>query len=132
MTPEKKAEIQETIRKSGNNFHSEVVKQLRADKWTVLVSPYYSDNFSDKPREIDIIAEKDFSVIDQFRITRYGAVKTRLFIECKYILGDTVFWFDAKDKTRAIERIMSDSGLDHPDNNEGMKSHHYYSDDAVA
>lgn len=31
---------------------------LRGRGWTVTVSPYYSENFTDKPREIDIIAEK--------------------------------------------------------------------------
>jgi len=132
MTPEKKAEIQKIMKRSGNSLHSEVVRQLRGDGWNVLVSPYYSDNFTKKPREIDIIAEKEFLVADIFSHRTFGTVKARLLIECKYIVGDTVFWFDARDKTRAIDRIMSDSELDHPDNNIGVRSHHYYSDEAVA
>ncbi len=30
----------------------------------VLVSPYYNDNISGKPREIDLIAEKAFNKMD--------------------------------------------------------------------
>jgi hypothetical protein len=128
---ENKSNIQEILEKSGNVFHSRVVKLLRDEKWTVFVSPYYSDNFTDKPREIDIVAERKFDVND-FASDWLGTLDIRLFIECKYITMDTVFWFDNKDKDQAIERIMSDTGMDNPNQNINIQEHHYFSDVPVA
>jgi hypothetical protein len=129
MTPKEKKEVQELFTKSGNSFHSRVVKLLRDEKWTVLVSPYYSDNFTDKPREIDIISERPFDVE---KFGWMGTANASLFIECKYINTKTIFWFDVKDKIRAIERIMKDTGLEHPNQNTNIKAHHYFSDLPVA
>lgn len=131
MAKKKKTTIEEIMEKSGNGFHSRVVKLLRDEKWTVLVSPYYSDNFTDKPREIDIIAERKFNVND-FISDWLGTLDVRLFIECKYINSDTVFWFDKKDKNCAIERIMADTGMDHPHHNLNIQEHHYFTDTDVA
>jgi len=131
MTPEEKTEIQELVDKSGNSFHSRVVKLLRDEEWNVLVSPYYSDNFTDKPRELDIIAEKPFNVT-AFMHDYLGTLNIRFFIECKYINSKTVFWFDTKDTERAIERIMKDTDLDHPKKNMSIQSHHYFADVSVA
>lgn len=125
-----KPKVQEIIDKSGNSFHSRVVNLLRGQGWTVLVSPYYSDNFTDKPREIDIIAEKKFDVHDFHGWE--GTVNVQLFIECKYINCETVFWFDAKDKERAVKRITSDTGMDEPARNTAITKHHYYTDVSVA
>lgn len=122
---------EEIIERSGNSFHSKVVKKLRECGWNVLVSPHYSDNFTDKPREIDIIAEKKFDV-NGFVHGWLGTLNIRLFIECKYINGDTVFWFDVKDQDRAIDRIMRDTGMEHPSKNVMIQKHHYYQDVPVA
>ena len=121
--------VQEIIERSGNSFHSRVVKLLRDKKWTVLVSPYYSDNFTDKPREIDIIAERKFDVND-FILNWLGTLDVRLFIECKYINGKTVFWFDEKDKAKAVERIKDDTGMEHP--NYDIRGLHYFANAPVA
>ena len=72
-------DVKDIINKSGNGFHARVVKLLRNDNWTVLVSPYYSDNFTDKPREIDVIAEafnslKDNSEYNNFYDIHYPIV----------------------------------------------------------
>lgn len=132
MTPKPtKTAAEEIIERSGNSFHSKIVKQLRENGWSVLVSPHYSDNFTDKPRELDIIAEKKFDIKD-FIYDWIGTVDVRLFIECKYINGDTVFWFDAKDQDRAIDRIMKDTGMEHPTKNVGIEKHHYYQNVPVA
>lgn len=131
MTKKKKTAVEEIMGKSGNGFHSRVVKLLREQEWTVLVSPYYSDNFTDKPREIDIIAERKFDVND-FISDWLGTLNIRLFIECKYISGDTIFWFDNKDKERATERIMADTGMDHPNHNINIQELHYFADVPVA
>lgn len=122
---------EEIIERSGNSFHSKVVKKMRECGWSVLVSPHYSDNFTDKPREIDIIAEKKFDV-NGFIHGWLGTLHVRLFIECKYVNGDTVFWFDSKDQDRAIERIMRDTGMEHPTKNNTIEKHHYYQDVPVA
>ncbi len=130
MAKKKKTAVDEIMEKSGNGFHSRVVKLLREQEWAVLVSPYYSDNFTDKPREIDVISEKPFGVYDFS--DNLGSLNIRLFIECKYINGDTVFWFDNKDKERAIERIMADTGMEHPHRNINIQEHHHFSDVPVA
>ena len=56
--------VKELIINSGNNFHCKVHNYLVGKNWAVLVSPYYNDNISEKPREIDLIAEKAFVVND--------------------------------------------------------------------
>lgn len=53
--------IDDLIKNSGNNFHYKVVSYLRENGWAVSVSPYYNDNVTDKPREIDLIAEKEYA-----------------------------------------------------------------------
>ncbi|MFI5029667.1 MAG: hypothetical protein ACHQPH_03085, partial [Reyranellales bacterium] len=90
----------------------------------VLVSPYYSDNFTEKPREIDIIAERHFSVSDP-GLGFFGHIAVRLFIECKYVAGTTVFWFDAKDVDRAAERVTRDTGWEDPRRTGIGKTHHH-------
>ncbi len=124
-------DIKDLIEKSGNSFHAKVVNKLRELGWSVLVSPHYSDNFSDKPREMDIVAEKRFEV-DEFMNNWLGTVKVRLFVECKYISGNTVFWFDSKDTQRAIERVMNDTGLEDPRRNNSILQHHYLAEVPVA
>lgn len=119
-----KTVIEEIMEKSGNGFHARVVNLLREQQWNVLVSPYYSDNYTDKPREIDIIAEKKFDVNDDFG-SWLGTLNAHFFVECKYITGTTIFWFDFKDRNRAIERVMTDTGMDHPDRNVNINDHHY-------
>lgn len=131
MSTKKKTAVEEIMEKSGNGFHVRVVNLLREQKWAVLVSPYYSDNFTDKPREIDIIAERKFDV-NEFIGGWLGTLNVRLFIECKYITGDTVFWFDDKDKARATERIMADTGMEHPDHNINIQELHYFDSAPVA
>lgn len=127
----KKSDVQEIIERSGNSFHSRVVNKLRELEWSVLVSPHYSDNFTDKPREIDIIAEKKFDV-HEFIHDWLGTLNVRLFIECKYVGDDLVFWFEGKDIERATQRIMRDTRMDDPRKNTEITKHHYYANTPVA
>jgi hypothetical protein len=129
MNEKSNNKIQEIIDSSGNNFHSNVINFLREKEWNVLISPYYNDNASDKAREIDIIAEKAFEVNNSFGRTK-GWLNVRFIIECKYINTETVFWFDAKDKKRAEERVVRDTPL--RKDNSYTQEHHYMSDDRVA
>ncbi len=122
--------IKKIIEESGNNLHSKVVDFLRAKGWYVLVSPYYTDNFSEKPREIDIIAEKNFQTASFGRFT--GTVNIQLFIECKYIKEDTVFWFDERNKQEAVDLVLRTTPLKDPRNYFMTGDHHYLTDSLVA
>ena len=115
-------DVKEIITKSGNSFHCKVLKYLQDKGWTILISPYYNDNLSGKPREIDLIAEKRFPIPNQYPPDP-GDVSVRLFIECKYIPQKTVFWFHDKDteKTNQLIKSTSPCRLD----NTFTKNHHY-------
>lgn len=114
--------VKAIIAQSGNTFHCKVLKYLQEKGWTVLICPYYNDNVSSKPREIDLIAEKAFDAKDSFE-KYFGTVNVKLFIECKYISQKTVFWFHNKDKLKATELVnqMIPSGNGHP----SIMKHHY-------
>ena len=129
MNEKSRDKVQEIIDASGNNFHSNVIKLLREKEWNVLISPYYNDYATDKAREIDIIAEKPFEVTGSFGKTK-GWLNVRFIIECKYINSETIFWFDAKDKKRAEERVVRDTSL-RKDNHHTQK-HHYMQNERVA
>lgn len=126
---EKKDPIKDLIEKSGNSFHYEVVKFLREREWSVLISPYYNDNITDKPREIDIIAEKA-PITNLPGSADKRRWRIRLFIECKYINNDIVFWFDKKDEEKAKKRIIAGTAgfLQTSD----LIKHHYYTGKQVA
>jgi hypothetical protein len=76
-------------------FHYKVYNYFKDKGWKVQLSPYYIDNYTQKPREVDIIAEK-FYKIEQPILTRanlkeslsdpqkyLGTFNVRLYIECK-------------------------------------------------
>lgn len=115
----------EIIENSGNTFHFKVLKNLQEKDWTVLISPYYNDNVTGKPREIDLIAEKAFKAsgkpgkVGYFNYT----INIKLFIECKYIRPKTVFWFHDKDKTKAEELVTQTTPL--KSDNTYTNRHHY-------
>ncbi|OGD62588.1 hypothetical protein A2160_06150 [Candidatus Beckwithbacteria bacterium RBG_13_42_9] len=123
--------VTEIIEKSGNSFHSKVIQFFRDNEWSVLASPYFTDSSTEKPREIDLIVEKTFPV-HGFIQGEVGTVNLRLFIECKYIVKEVVFWFDKIDHENAISRAMKDTGLDHPDKNITIRSNHFVETEAVA
>jgi hypothetical protein len=122
--------IEEIIENSGNNFHYKVVEFLRNNGWYVVVSPFYSDNFTNKPREIDIIAEKEYEVKDFGQWI--GDIRVRFFIECKYITNDTVFWFDNRDLSGALTRVLADTPLGDPHDWSMTDKHRYLEKTEVA
>lgn len=124
--------IKDLIEKSSNNFHYQVVDFLRGKGWFVLISPYYNDNITDKPREIDIIAENYYEVKDDISNLGVGTLHTIFFIECKYINKPIAFWFDKKNKDKAIKRITDDTPLQPPDKNGLIEQHHYLVNEEVA
>lgn len=119
------------ILENGNSFHSKVINKFRDTGWHVLVSPYYSDSYTNKPREIDLVVEKDYFVKEAFGSV-IGKIIVRLFVECKYFNKTHVFWFDKKNKAQAQRRIVSDTIFDPSYENIQILSHRYLSEDKVA
>lgn len=118
--------VQKLIRESGNTFHAKVARWFTDDGWKVSISPYFMDQTQNKAREIDLVAEKSWPVRD---ITNrlMGDVVVRLFIECKFIAGNSVFWFADKDEALAMKMVAKLRGGFRPDNTY-TKKHHYLSD----
>lgn len=100
-------EASKLAKASGNAFHSRAVRALQEAGWTVLVSPYYHDHATQKPREIDLIAERAFPVSDGWG-KRNGTLNIQLYIECKYIAQTTLFWFHDQD-LYATEEILANT-----------------------
>lgn len=120
MTNQK--DLEALVNESGNSFHCRVTNYLREKGWHTLVSPYYMDNATSKPREIDLIAEKSWNYHGRPG-RKYGAVIIKLFIECKYIPHANVFWFSDKDVASAKQWVISNTPL--RDNNIFTERHHY-------
>jgi len=126
---EKKQKI--SIKPDGNDFQYRVKKTLSDAGWIVRMSPYYNDSFSEKPREIDIIAEKVFPAMERSIYT--SAVIVRLFIECKYIAEETTFWFEEKRMDKAMKVVDSLRTFHEvADNSEVMTKHHYLLNTPIA
>ncbi|MFH0829391.1 MAG: hypothetical protein V1907_04425 [Candidatus Kerfeldbacteria bacterium] len=123
--------ISDILSNSGNSFHYKVVRYFRDNGWSVLVSPYYSDNITNKPREIDIIAEKKFEY-HTFPNTYVGEICIRLFIECKKISLNTLFWFDGLNEEKTIGRIAEDLEITSTHDSDFHTKHHYYLQKQVA
>ena len=115
--------VNSIITRSGNSFHCKVLKYLKDKGWAVLISPYYNDNISSKPREIDLIAEKSFSCIYDHFGRASGTVNVKLYIECKHISQKTVFWFYDKNKDSAIDLVTQSTPM--TKDNFYTKKHHY-------
>lgn len=116
--------ITDLIQSSGNSFHSKVARWFSSNGWHVVVSPYYMDQTQSKAREIDLVAEKLWPVTDGFGHPK-SYIAVRLFIECKFVASDAVFWFAEKDRESALELVCS-SGVFRRDNFYTEK-HHYLS-----
>lgn len=115
-------EIEAIVNESGNSFHCRVTNYLKEKGWRTLVSPYYMDGGTNKPREIDLVAEKHWIFNDRHH-GQYGAVIIKLFIECKYIPQPNVFWFSEKDIAAATKWLVSNTPL--RENNMFTNKHHY-------
>jgi hypothetical protein len=115
-------EITDLISSSGNNFHAKVARWFTDNGWHVVVSPYYMDQSQSKAREIDLLAEKLWPVRDPLGHVK-ADIAVRLFIECKFVATDAVFWFADKDLDSALELVCK-NGIFRPDNFYTRK-HHY-------
>jgi len=126
-----KKDIEAIVKESGNSFHCKVINYLKGKDWNILVSPYYMDGATNKPREIDLIAEKRW--IPPTGVNReYGAIVFKLFIECKYILQPNVFWFSDKDLASATKWVNLNTPLRKKDNAFTQRHHYLASNSKVA
>ena len=114
--------VKSLILNNGNNLHCRVLNEFRSRDWETIVSPYYLDEISNKPREIDIIAEKSFLYEDRFSEV-YGTINAKLFIECKYIKQTVIFWFEEKNMDSAKNWILSKTPIN--EDNVFFKDHSY-------
>ncbi len=107
---------------------------LEEKEWIVNNSPYYNDPTTNIPREIDIIAEKNFKIGDFFYHNTTN-LTIRLFIECKYIKPHVVFWFLKKNVNKAKGLAKNNpvlSGKEDVYLESGNKIHHYIKEKEVA
>lgn len=118
-------EVLKLVSESGNSFHARVARWLQDNGWHVAVSPYYMDQTQIKAREIDLVAERLWPVMDHWGRQPVGDVAVRLFVECKYIPAYSAFWFVDKD-LEAAERLVCSNGRFRMDNTY-TKKHHYLS-----
>lgn len=105
-----KSNFDNLVESSGIITHHKSLDILRQDGWSALVSPYYHDSISDTVRETDLIAEKQVNLSDQlWQSSR--SINIQLFIECKYIKQEVLFWFDKIDKKKAVESLEQEAGI---------------------
>lgn len=136
MVPES---IQKLIETSGHNLPFRAKGILEAAGWKVETSKYYSDLVTGKPREIDLVATKNFLIKVGFFGRRQATITIRFFIECKHLPGPVVFWMDKKRvedatklaKDNSILRHKQDACLRYNAGNQNLV-HHYVEDDQVA
>ena len=118
-------DAKEIIDTSGNNFHCKVINYFEEKGWHTLISPYYTDNVSNKPREIDLVVEKAFPYSDDYDRV-YGSINVKLYIECKFIPQINVYWFADKDLVSTEELVINTTP--HYDRNIYKNDHHYLKD----
>lgn len=118
------------IANSGNNFRARVARWFQANGWHTAVSPYYMDQTQSKAREIDLAAEKLWPITDTFGQHK-GDVLVRLFVECKFVAAETVFWFAPKN-TDAAEALVCGVWPFRKDNSYTWKLHYISRCPAVA
>lgn len=116
--------VKRLIAGSGNNFHAKVARWLQSNGWHTVVSPYYMDQAQSKAREIDLVAEKLWPITDSLG-NREGAVLVRLFVECKFVASESVFWFAPKNSDAAKALVCSFGPFQ--ENNLYTEKHHYLS-----
>lgn len=98
--------------------------------WKVQVAPHYLDIVTGKPREIDLIARKEFKVTESF-CNRTEIISVRIFIECKYIKNETLFRFADKNIKKAQE-IAKDNNILRSEEYVDISKNHYLIGSEVA
>lgn len=118
-------DLQKAIRASGNNLHLKVINLLEKN-WQVEVSPYYVDDITDKPREIDIIASRTIFLTGFPWKKTSGDFKVFLYIECKHFKNDIAFWVFKNKEPGNLLKTFSISDHSKPTASGGIN--HYFTD----
>jgi len=116
------ATVTSLIKGSGNNFHAKVARWFRTNGWHATISPYYMDQTQGKARELDLVVEKLWPIRGHFN-QHEGDVVVRLFVECKYVATEAVFWFAPKNAV-AAKTLVCSLGPYRQDNTYTLQ-HHY-------
>jgi hypothetical protein len=99
-------------------FHYKVYNYFKDKGWKVQLSPYYIDNYTQKPREVDIIAEKFYKIEPPILISanlkeglsdqqKYiGTFNVRLYIECKLKKLEEYILFFEKPINKKFEVLL--------------------------
>jgi hypothetical protein len=128
------------VDENGNDFHYQVIDFFRTKGWSVNISPYYTDLITQKPREIDIIAQKKWPVVEKYRQKSAG-ILIRLFIECKWILPAVSLHFNFIENDQDLaERLARNNDIlrerNYPplvdSSKEPPRIHHYLQQNEVA
>jgi|GEM_PF-3781072 len=101
--------LKEAIKTSGNNLHIRTAKLLKDYGWTVNLSPYYNDEITNKPREIDIIASKNFPI--NYGDNQKDTFKIVLFVECKFFKEEFAFRMFDNDKVKAFDACVTNDNV---------------------
>jgi hypothetical protein len=81
--------IKSELKKKGYPLENYVQSMLTSKKWRVQPHAYFHDKDTDKGRELDIKAHKDFFKLDQSQ----RHFQLNLLIQCKKILGNAWIFF---------------------------------------
>lgn len=111
--------------KSGNRFHARIKAVLNEKGWETVVSPYYVDVVTGQPREVDLIAWKDFQIPQIPRSP--GIIRVFLYIDCKWLTQGELFWLDKIDNVRRNDLLVSVFQYDAPHYSQATinRNHHY-------
>lgn len=129
--------------KNWSNLENNVAKILRQFGWNVKENQPYLDPNTDKQREIDIIASKEYAVWsnDRIWIKSPETLEMRLFIDCKNL--PKPLWLYVRDKDNStIMKVLFENRVyrelygNYFDVNEDvpdcMKTHRFLSDSKLA
>lgn len=132
-----KPELKEKIRNSGNNLHLTVVDILEKEGWKIDISPYYCDDLTDRPREIDILATSRRPISFPNSKNRDDFYNAVLCIECKCFTEDICF--RVFDNNIDIGKKVLSNQKHNLNMNEALRigrglfnSHHYLSQPKIA
>lgn len=125
-------EYKEILKHSGNKLHAKVAHLLRDKGWETSISPYYVDSQTNKCREIDLIARKEFKINDHCSPLQknFKILKVQLFVECKNVPKETLFWFDKRDEKKSLEKAVEISQFS--EGNTNLKELHILREPSVA
>jgi len=131
------SELKDAIKNSGNNLHLTVVDILEKVGWETDISPYYCDDLTDRPREIDILATSRRSMSFPNSKKENDFYNVVLCIECKHFTQDICF--RVFDNNKDIGKRVLSTQKHNLDIKEAIRmhgrlfdSHHYLSQPKIA